>query len=247
MLKFKNVLLVLVLFSLFLFLSCSDDPTSSQDKSDTITDIDGNVYKIVKIGEQWWMAENLKVTKYRNGEAIPNVFGNSEWAGLSTGAYCVYNNDNDSVATYGLLYNWYAVVDSREIAPTGWHVPTDEEYTVLENYLIANGYNWDGTTTEDKTSKSLASKTGWNSSSEAGDVGNDMSTNNSSGFTALPGGYRIYNDGSFNYIDYFGLWWSATEYSSTYAWSRYLYYDRSGFGRADNGKQDGFSVRLIRD
>ena len=247
MLKLKSVLLVLVLFPLFLCLSCSDDPTSLKDKSDTVTDIDGNVYKIVKIGEQWWMAENLKVTKYRNGEAIQNVTGNSEWAGLSTGAYCAYNNDYDNIAPYGLLYNWYAVIDSRNIAPAGWHVPTDEEYTSLENFLIANCYNWDGTTTGDKTGKSLASQTGWNSSSEAGAVGNDTSTNDSSGFSAPPSGYRGYASGAFFRMGRNGYWWSATERTPTGAWGSSLSYNGSGFILGYGGKPHGFSVRLVRD
>lgn len=212
-----------------------------------LMDIDGNKYHIIKIGNQWWMAENLKTTYYRNGEAIPNVTDNSEWAGLSTGAYCAYDNDISNVSIYGLLYNWYAVDDSRNIAPTGWHVPTDEEYTALENYLIANGYNWDGTTTEDKTGKSLASKTGWNSYSIAGTVGNDMSTNNASGFSALPGGYRYYGNGTFDGLGSYGYWWSATEYSSTYAWGRRLGYYVSDFYRYYGTKRYGFSIRLIRD
>ena len=213
----------------------------------TMTDIDGNVYRIVKIGDQWWMAENLKVTKYRNGDNIPNVTNSSTWVGLTTGARCTYNNDNGNIATYGLLYNWYAVDDSRNIAPAGWHVPTDAEYTTLENYLIANGYNWDGTTTGNKIGKSLASKTGWSSSFVAGDVGNNMSTNNASGFSALPGGYRVCSSGTFGSIGTIGYWWSATEYSSANAWNRYLYYNYSDFSGASRSKQYGFSVRLIRD
>jgi len=231
---------------MFIFNIVSFAQNSPNDSTGTVTDIDGNVYQTVKIGDQWWMAENLKVTHYQNGDSIPHVTDNTQWTNLTTSAYCNYNNDSTNVSTYGRLYNWAAVVDSRKIAPSGWHVSTDEEFTALEEYLIANGYNWDGTTSDNKIGKSLASKTGWNSSSEAGDVGNDMSTNNSSGFTALPGGYR-YSYGSFNYIDYFGLWWIATEYSSTEALSRYLYYDRSGFGRASNNKNYGFSVRCVKD
>ena len=173
-------------------------------ESGTLTDIDGNVYQTVKIGGQWWMAENLKVTRYRNGESIPNVKDGSEWSNLGTGAWCAYNNDTTNVPTYGLLYNWYTVDDSRNIAPEDWHIPTDEEYTALENYLIANDYNWDGTTTGNKIGKSLASQTGWNSSGETGDVGNDMSKNNASDFSALPGGFRGYSNGIFGDVGDFG-------------------------------------------
>ena len=101
----------------------------------TVTDIDGNLYYTVKIGEQWWMLENLRVTHYRNGDAIPNVTDDAEWEGLSTGAYCDYDNDPANVATYGRLYNWYAVGDSRNIAPAGWHVPSDDEWQTLVDYL----------------------------------------------------------------------------------------------------------------
>ena len=99
----------------------------------TVTDIDGNIYQTVKIGNQWWMAENLKVTHYRNGEAIPNVTDNATWTGLTTGAYCEYNNDVNNVATYGRLYNWYAVDDSRNIAPAGWHVASDRGVATIGN------------------------------------------------------------------------------------------------------------------
>ncbi len=101
----------------------------------TVTDIDGNVYRTVKIGTQVWMAENLKTTKYRNGDPIANVTNGASWKALTTGAYCWYNNDAENKVTYGGLYNWFVVADSRKIAPTGWHVPTDAEWTVLTDFL----------------------------------------------------------------------------------------------------------------
>ena len=216
-------------------------------ESGTLTDIDGNVYQTVKIGDQWWMAKNLKVTRYINGDSIPKVTDNSTWRDLSTGAYCAFNNDNGNVDTYGLLYNWYVVGDSNNIAPAGWHVPTSEEFMALLNYLIANGYNWDGTTTEDKTGKSLASKTGWKTSTEEGDIGNDVATNNASGFTALPGGYRYYY-GQFYHEGGRGYWWSTTEIDLGSAWARVLDCQKPNFGRfGSGGKTYGFSVRLVRD
>jgi uncharacterized protein (TIGR02145 family) len=159
MLKSNKYILVLVLLSLFI--SCKEDPTSPVDngKSDietsTLTDIDSNVYKTVKIGNQWWMAENLKVTHYNDGTPIPNV--TDKWGDLSTGSYCAYNNNDSNIEIYGLLYNWYAV-DDDSIAPAGWHVPTNAEWTELENYL-ANTYNCDVTSTGNKIGKLLASKT----------------------------------------------------------------------------------------
>lgn len=120
----SNNYTILILTILVFSFSCSDKPTSSE-QTETISDIDGNTYDIIKIGNQWWMAENLKVTHYQNGDPIPNVISSSDWVNLKTGAYCIYDNNFANVATYGRLYNWYAVVDKRNIAPKGWHVPTD--------------------------------------------------------------------------------------------------------------------------
>lgn len=217
----------------------------------TVTDADGNVYHTVKIGNQVWTVENLRTTKYNDGTNIPNVTGKVEWSELSSGAYCYfYNYHNGSVANvdkYGALYNWHAV-NTGKLAPSGWHVPTDAEWTVLENYLIANGYNWDGTTTDNKISKSLAlvTKTDCKTSSKPGDIGCDLKNNNSSGFSALLGGFR-YGNGLFNHIGINGSWWSATESSASLAYYRYLRYDSATLGRYDNYKTYGCSVRLLRD
>ena len=127
----------ILLGATFLILvSCGGAQQMIQSTSahDSVTDIDGNVYKTAKIGNQWWMAENLRVTHYRNGDKIPNLSGDEEWDNAN-GAYCCYNNDSANIAKYGMLYNWFAVADSRNIAPEGWHVPTDEEWQVLVDYL----------------------------------------------------------------------------------------------------------------
>jgi uncharacterized protein (TIGR02145 family) len=188
-----------------------------------ITDIDGNYYSTIVIGTQVWMAENLKVTKYRDGTAIPTGYSNSDWQGLSTGGYAVYGDDEDNVDTYGYLYNWYATTNSRNIAPEGWHVPTDAEWTTLIDYLggssVAGGkmkdnINWNGT--------------------------------NESGFTALPGGYRDSN-GGYIYGGYNSYFWSSTEYSSNSARYRGLDYNSSRADRNGNNEKYGFSVRCVRD
>ncbi len=215
--------------------------TNSVNQS-TLTDIDGNVYKTIKIGNQIWMAENLKVTHYRNGDAIPNLPDNSSWADLSTGAYCAYNNSNDSVATYGLLYNWHAIDDRRNIAPAGWHVPTDEEWKQLEKYLgmsssDANDLSWRGSDEGDGGKMKERGTTHWKSPNKG--------ATNTSGFTALPGGYRY--DGTFIGIGYCGSWWSATTSNSIDAWTRYLDCDYSGVSRNSSIKQRSFSVRLVKD
>jgi len=142
----------------------------------TVTGNDGNVYQVVRIGNQCWMAENLRTTRYANGDAIPQVTGNSTWSSLSTGAWCWYDNDNQYENPYGKLYNWHAVADSRNICPAGWHVPTDAEWDALANFL--GGSNVAG-------GKMKATGTAhWNSP--------NTDATNSSGFTGLPGGYRYY-------------------------------------------------------
>ncbi len=196
----------------------------------TVTDIDGNVYPTVKIGNQWWMAVNLKVTHYRNGEAIPNVTDNATWQALTTGAYCEYNNDINNFATYGHLYNWYTVADSRNIAPTGWHVSTDAEFEILTDYL--GGYAIAG----NKLRESGTTHWGWP----------NTGATNESGFTGLPGGWRLW-DGTYNYITARAYFWSSTGYSFPLAWSRYLYYDGPGFVRGASNEGDGFSIRCVKD
>jgi uncharacterized protein (TIGR02145 family) len=196
----------------------------------TVADIDGNVYQTIKIGNQWWTVENLKVTRYQNGDSIPNVTDGGEWGGLTTGAYCEYNNDINNVATYGRLYNWYAVSDSRNIAPTGWHVPSDAEWQTLVNYLggdaVAGGKMKEAGTTH------------WYSP--------NTGATNESGFSGLPGGYR-YNVGTYNHVGYFAYFWSSTEFSSNSAWYRHLYYLYSDVYRNYDNKHFGFSLRCIRD
>ena len=208
----------------------------------TVTDIDGNVYQTVTIGAQEWMAENLKVTHYCNGDSIPNVTDAPTWVGLTTGAYCEYNNDVNNVATYGRLYNWYAVADSRNIAPAGWHVASDAEWKQLEMTLgmsqaQADSIDWRGTTEGGKLKE--AGTTHWNTP-------NTGATNESS-FSALPGGYRYIGNGSYDYVGYSAYFWSSTEYVSGTAWSRRLSYYYSDLSRNGYYKGFGFSVRCVND
>jgi len=230
------------IFAIFLMFASS---CTEEDSSNTVTDIDGNVYQTVKIGTQTWMVENLKTTKYNDGTSIPLVSDDNAWLVFSTPGYCYYNNDAANKTTYGALYNWYTV-NTGKLAPTGWHVPTDAEWTTLENYLIANGYNYDGMTTGNKIAKSLAATTGWVTSTDIGGVGNDLTKNNTSGFAGLPGGCR-YTNGTFNYIGANGNWWSSTEDGADGALARYLYYNYGDFCRGGNGGQGGLSVRCVRD
>jgi uncharacterized protein (TIGR02145 family) len=225
----------------------------------TVTDIDGNVYHAIKIGKQIWTVENLRTTKYNDGTLIPNITEDSVWFSSQTtkiGAYCYYKNTTnaDSIRMFGALYNWYTVNPSnpKKVAPAGWHVPSDSEWTILEKYLVLNGYNWDGTTdtsssTYNKIAKSLAAKMDWVTYTIPGTIGNDLTKNNRSGFSALPGGFRYY-DGTFYYQSYRGDWWSATEDDAFYAYHRYLYYGYGGLStNSIGGEGCGFSVRLLRD
>ena len=216
----------------------------------TVTDIDGNIYNTVAIGPQCWMAENLKTTRYRNGDPILNETDLIVWSALTTGAYCWYNNDAASYQTiYGALYNWYSVADSRNLCPAGWHVPSDAEWTNLEMYLQVNGYNYDGSTTGNKYAKALASSTGWNFYGTEGAAGNTdyADKRNASGFTALPGGVLDANVSMFGSIGNFAIWWSATEDSPTIAWDRGVDYRYSSLGRLNVNKSSGFSVRCLKE
>ena len=208
----------------------------------TVTDIDGNVYRTVKIGDQWWLAENLKVTHYRNGEDIQIVTIDSVWANQTTGAYCAYDNDSSNADTYGYFYNWFAVDDSSNIAPTGWHMPTDEEWKELEIFLglsqiDADADGWRGTDEGGKLKESATAH--W--------ISPNTGATNESGFFALPGGLRTHV-GIFTIQGYMAHFWSATKKSSpNYAFSRSLYYEYSSISRYGNSKFCGFSIRLVRD
>jgi uncharacterized protein (TIGR02145 family) len=212
----------------------------------TVADIDGNTYNTVLIGSQCWTKENLKVTKYNDGNAIPlnNTYTSGTvstvWQGLTTGAYTIYDNESSTGANatnYGYLYNWYAAkgiatagsTTYKNICPTGWHVPTDTEWTTLTTYL-------GGTSVAGGKMKSTSSL--WNSP--------NTGANNSSGFTALPGGAR--NDvGSFFSIRNDAFFWSATEFDNTNAWNSNLYNIISDVDRSLNDKSVGASVRCLRD
>lgn len=230
--------------------SCGDDdhdadlpannPTNGKTKAlfnpninyGTMTDQDGNIYKTVIIGTQTWMAEDLRTTKYNNGAPIPNITDENVWDVAITGAYANYNNtiDIDTIATFGRLYNWYAV-NTGKLAPKGWHVPSDEEWETLTTYLGGA----DGSAGKLKE----IGNTHW-------EIPNTGATNEI-GFTALPGGFRG-NSGVYSNIGYTGFWWSSSESDAGYAalfW--YMHYDRIEVSRGPYREQLGFSVRLLKD
>jgi len=210
------------------FLSaCKKDETSD---ANTIKDIDGNVYHTVTIASRVWMVENLKTTHYRDGSEIPNVSDNSEWSNLTTGALCSYANSADNSAAYGYLYNWYAVHDSRNICPVGWHIPTDAEWQTLVDSL--GGFSQAGGKLKE------SGNSHWNSP--------NAEASNESGFAALPGGNRNFTGGYGN-LGALGMFLSATEENETEAWYRYMRSSNAVVTRINNNKGFGASVRCVKD
>ena len=182
------------------------------------------------IGTQQWMEKNLDVMTYRDGTVIPQVTDATAWAGLTTGAWCYYNNDPLNGAIYGKLYNWYAVNDSRGLAPQGWHIPTDAEWTTLGTLLGG-----------DAAAGGKMKTTGitrWTAP--------NTSATNESGYAGLPGGNRNVN-GTFSNVGDNGFWWSATQNNSKLAWLGFLSFNNGTLYRDYINKKGGFSVRCLRD
>jgi uncharacterized protein (TIGR02145 family) len=212
----------------------------------TIPDIDGNVYNTVLIGTQCWMKENLKTTTYKNGIPIPNVTDAGAWSNLTTGAYVWYNNDINWKDSYGALYNWYAVNNQNGLCPEGWHVPSNNEWTALTTFI-------GGTSSPNgnklKSCRQINSPLGGDCNTTVHPRWEQHNTHYGTddyGFSGLPGGYRFSN-GTFAFIGNYGWWWSSTEASSSLAWFRMLYYDTGNVFANDSGKQNGFSVRCLKD
>ena len=234
------------IYRVYSFNNVGNSPTYSNELSittgsPTVTDASNNTYPTVTIGTQVWMAENLRTTKYRDGSNIPVVTDNTQWANnYNTGAtspmMCWYNNDQATYTTnkFGALYNWYAINPAtngnKNVCPTGWHVPTDAEWTTLTTFLggesVAGG-------------KMKSTGTQYWISSNTG-------ATNSSGWSGLPGGLRYYN-GTFYDIGANGNWWSSTEGNTDFAWGRFLLYGNGDVYRNASLKTGGFSVRCVRD
>jgi uncharacterized protein (TIGR02145 family) len=233
------------------------DEVAFKTYNGTVTDIDGNVYPTIIIGEQEWMVENLKTTRYRNGTAIeyPGT-DDPAWQNNTTGAYAWYDNDIAWKESYGALYNWHAVNNVNGLCPTGWHVPSDAEWTELVDYLVAQGYpnEWDnpnGAGNALKSCRQVSSPLGegcttsehprWKESNKYG--------TDEFGFSALPGGLRYINS-HYDDLGHFGYWWSNSQYDATRAWYRALGYYLSHVirdGDNDITKEYGFSIRCVRD
>jgi len=210
---------------------CGVDDTTTTVDSTLVTDIDGHTYPTVKICNQTWMAKNLDVARYRNGDIIPQVTDPSEWANLTTGAWCWYNNDSATYGSvYGRLYNWYAVSDPRGLAPEGWHVPSDAEWTTLTDCLggadVAGGKLKEAGTTH------------WNSP--------NTGATNSSGFFGLPSGYRG-SDGRLNAVGQISVFGSITIHSNNDVWRRIIYFESESVSIATDPKTYGYAIRCVKD
>jgi uncharacterized protein (TIGR02145 family) len=233
---------------------CDGEIDEGFNASGTVTDQDGNNYDYLTYGDQVWTVDNAEMVTYRDGTQIPEETDATQWENLTTGAWSYINND----PTKEKVYNWYAVMGvydatsltdpslRKEFAPEGWHVPSDDEWTTLENYLITNGYNYDGSTSDEKIAKAMASSNDWNSSNTIGAVGYEQNTNNSSEFNAYPNGLRE-GYGAFNFIGRSSVFWTSTQLDSNSARNRDIYYNRGYIENYSAFLNYGFSVRFVRD
>lgn len=203
----------------------------AQESAGTVTDIDGNEYKTVRISDQIWMTENLKVTHYQNGDSIPNVTDNAKWTNLTTGAYCDYKNDINNSMIYGRLYNWYTVKDSRNVCPEGWHVPSDTAFIILQKSLggrfVAGGR--------------------MKEAGEAHWAKKNYRANNNSGFTSLPSGFRGSTTGIFGEMGQAGSFWTTTSVSTWGARAFSLVYNLGDLQKNDMYREIGYSIRCLKD
>lgn len=249
----KNTLHTILSFGIITvlcFTGCKEEipePTCVATGAGTVTDIDGNVYETLIIGEQEWMVENLRTGSYSNGDAIPNVTGDAEWEGLSTGAFCWFDNNDQNEIPYGKLYNWHAVSDTRNICPVGWHIPTDEDWKTLERHLGMDSVDVDSL---GFLFRGIAQNIGGKMRATGTDhwiAPNDSATNESC-FSGLPAGGRHFN-GTFSNLGYYTGWWSGTERpaSAGGAWYRSLSSDNGSFSRSSFKLEHGVSIRCVKD
>lgn len=222
---------IILLFFVIFTLGCEKDDENIHPviEKDAVTDIDGNVYDAVTLGDQTWMTENLKTSKYRNGDPIPTGLNDDDWSNTSDGAHAVYDENSSNNATYGKLYNWYTVIDNRNLCPDGWHVPTDAEWSALVDYLGGEGV----------AGRKLkeAGTAHWRSPNEATDK---------SMFSALPGGQRGWY-GKYASLGDYGYWWSSSEGFASASWGWTMVYATDSIKRFNYTWEVGFSVRCIKD
>ncbi len=246
----KTKICAILFIGLFFILINSCKKTTEvvpEIETGSVTDVDGRTYSTVKIGDQWWMAEDLRITKYRDSSFIPLVPPppfDTAWSNFTTGAYC--NNTDPLGNVIGILYNYYAITDSRGIAPVGWHIPTDAEWKKLEQHLgmnatAADNTGWRGTHEGEKLKVVKGTVFGW------ADYGTIWTTNES-GFSALATGCRMF-DGSWGDPGQYstGFWWTSSAQTGNNGWYRHLDYKNANVFRYYGSKNYGFSVRCVKD
>jgi uncharacterized protein (TIGR02145 family) len=219
--------------------------TCKKEDDNTMYDIDGNQYPIITIGTQTWMVKNLKTTRYNDGTPVLHTTTRYEWEYSGIPCYCSYMDDDSHIEKYGLLYNWYAIKTGK-LAPKGWHIPTSAEWQTLIDYLIANGFNYDGTTTGNKIAKSLGKAVNWALSQETGTIGNTdyPGYENKTGFNAMPGGCRSWD---FMMMGYGAYWWCLYSDQMDDPHRIDIYNNMPGLILNHASLSQGFSVRCIKD
>lgn len=232
-LKYPILINRLILMVLLLPVTTIFSQLSAQLTGTTVSDADGNIYNSVVIGDQEWMKENLKTTKFNDNTEIENIVDPTKWARATSAAYSWYDNDSSKINIYGALYNWHAV-NSGKLCPKGWRVPDDNDWQKLTDFL--GGIDNAGGKLK------ISDSSLWNQSNKG--------AANESGFSAVPGGYRFGNywyPGNFYEIGVNGYWWSDTEYTKTHAWSRTINSEKTKVYRSFFIKNSGFSVRCIKN
>jgi uncharacterized protein (TIGR02145 family) len=234
----------LISCTLFLLFACKKEKVEIMQETGTVTDVDGNVYKTIKIGSQWWMAENLNVKRYRNGDSISyrgdayeRTLDSAKWVNSDSGAYCKGRID--------FLYNGYTILDARNIAPDGWHIPTDEDWKQLEKQIgidqsEIDSVNWRGTNEANKLR--LRTTAYWANSPDPYEIWGS----NESGFTALPNGCLMFFGKYSSSLDEMGFWWSSSLVGNQ-LWYRYLDKNKGGVFRYFGPMSYGFSIRCVKN
>jgi uncharacterized protein (TIGR02145 family) len=224
----------------------SSETKITEIEENFVTDIDGNIYKTVRIGNRVWMAENLRTTRCNNGTELSIFKFNKHWPNINIPSYSWYNNDIKYKETFGALYNWYAI-NSNVLAPKGWHIATNDEWSELVDFLVFESRTIKSV---DDLGKALATTKGWDESTNLNAIGNNPSTNNKTGFSAIASGFRDFK-GSFENAGKDCNWWTATEensFGSDFAWSRHLDYNKKKLESSSHcNKLEGFSVRCVKD
>jgi uncharacterized protein (TIGR02145 family) len=244
--RVKYLLVLIVSGTLITLTESCTKPSANAIERGTVTDFEGNVYNTVKIGNQWWMSDNLMATKYNNGDQIGTTVPNSLSITDATAPkyHWSYSGDESFAAIYGRLYTWYAVTDTRNVCPAGWHVPSDIDWNILSDYVNSGPFG--AITSTNSNAKILASQTGWVLDGIVGNPGQDMASNNKSGFSAMPGGLRQ-PSGTYSGAGLSAYYWSTTADIPLLASTRLVYFNLGTLQESNYTRDSGISVRCVKD